>query len=294
MTHKAGFVNIIGLPNVGKSTLMNALIGERLSIISSKAQTTRHRIFGIYNDEDFQIVFSDTPGFIKDPAYRLQQSMNSFVSATFEDADLFLYVTDRYSPPDSQESLLQKVLKTDTPCLLVINKLDQIQPEEQEFLRKLWQEAVPRAEIFFVSADKKLHTEELFTKIKSFIPEHPAYFPKDEFTDRNMRFIVSEIIREKLLQNYRKEIPYACEVLVEEYKEKEDITAIRALIYTERESQKNIIIGPKGSAIKKVGIEARVAIEEFIGGKVFLELQVKVLDNWRNNELLLKKLGYNQ
>jgi GTP-binding protein Era len=290
--HKSGFVNIIGLPNVGKSTLLNALIGEKLSIITSKAQTTRHRIFGIYNDEDYQIVFSDTPGFINKAAYKLQKQMNDFVASTFEDADLFLFVTHKYAKDEEQQPLIEKLQKANVPILVVINKMDECKTEEILAMITKYHALLPTAKYINVSALQKKHTADLFELIKSYIPEHPPYFDKEDVSDRNQRFFVTEIIREKILEQYEKEIPYSCEVIVEEYKEEDKITKIRALIYVERDSQKNIIIGKAGSSINKLGTAARKDIEEFIGSKVYLDLFVKVMDNWRNNEKVLKRFGY--
>ena len=290
--HKSGFVNIIGLPNVGKSTLLNALIGEKLSIITSKAQTTRHRIFGIYNDEDYQIVFSDTPGFINKAAYKLQKQMNDFVASTFEDADLFLFVTHKYAKDEEQQPLIEKLQKVNVPILVVINKMDECKTEEILAMITKYHALLPTAKYINVSALHKKHTADLFELIKSYIPEHPPYFDKEDVSDRNQRFFVTEIIREKILEQYEKEIPYSCEVIVEEYKEEDKITKIRALIYVERDSQKNIIIGKAGSSINKLGTAARKDIEEFIGSKVYLDLFVKVMDNWRNNEKVLKRFGY--
>ncbi|MEI6311603.1 MAG: GTPase Era [Bacteroidota bacterium] len=290
--HKSGFVNIIGLPNVGKSTLMNALIGEKLSIITSKAQTTRHRLYGIYNDDDYQIVFSDTPGFINKAAYKLQKHMNDFVASTFEDADLFLFVTHKYAKDEDQKPLIEKLQQTKVPIIVVINKMDECKEQEVLELIVKYNQIFPTAKFVNVSALQQKNTADLFELIKSYIPEHPPYFDKDDVSDRNQRFFVTEIIREKILEQYEKEIPYSCEVVVEEYKEEPHITKIRALIYVERDSQKNIIIGKGGSSINKLGTEARKDIEEFIGTKVFLDLFVKVMDNWRNNEKVLKKFGY--
>lgn len=290
--HKSGFVNIIGLPNVGKSTLMNALIGEKLSIITSKAQTTRHRLYGIYNDDDYQIVFSDTPGFINKAAYKLQKQMNDFVASTFEDADLFLFVTHKYAKDDEQQPLIEKLQKTNVPIIVVINKMDECKEQEVLELILKYNQIFPNAKFVNVAALHSKNTADLFELIKSYIPEHPPYFDKEDVSDRNQRFFVTEIIREKLLEQYEKEIPYSCEVVVEEYKEEPNITRIRALIYVERDSQKNIIIGKGGSSINKLGTAARIDIENFIGTKVFLDLFVKVMDNWRNNEKVLKKFGY--
>ncbi len=290
--HKSGFVNIIGLPNVGKSTLMNALIGEKLSIITSKAQTTRHRLYGIYNDDDYQIVFSDTPGFINKAAYKLQKHMNDFVASTFEDADLFLFVTHKYAKDEEQKPLIEKLQQTKVPIIVVINKMDECKEQEVLELILKYNQIFPTAKFVNVSALQQKNTADLFELIKSYIPEHPPYFDKEDVSDRNQRFFVTEIIREKILEQYEKEIPYSCEVVVEEYKEEPHITKIRALIYVERDSQKNIIIGKGGSSINKLGTEARKDIEEFIGTKVFLDLFVKVMDNWRNNEKVLKKFGY--
>lgn len=290
--HRAGFVNIIGLPNVGKSTLMNALLGEKLSIITSKAQTTRHRIFGIYNEDDLQIVFSDTPGFINKAAYKLQHQMNDVVASTFEDADLFLFVTHKYASQAEQKPLLDKLQKVKAPILVVINKTDECKAEEVIELIQKYNALLPKANFINVSALHKKNTDDLFKLIKEYIPQHPPYFDKEDISDRNMRFFITEIIREKILEQYQKEIPYSCEVVVEEYSEQPTITRIRALIYVERDSQKNIIIGKGGSSITKLGTAARIDIEAFTGSKVYLELFVKVMDNWRNNERILKRFGY--
>lgn len=290
--HKAGFVNIIGLPNVGKSTLMNALIGEKLSITSSKAQTTRHRIFGIFNDDEYQIVFSDTPGFIRDPAYPLQKHMNEFVSSTFEDADLFLYVADPWVDVESQQALIDRVLQTKLPLYFVMSKGSLVDAVRSKEVCDLWVSVLNPLTVYQVDSVTGAGIEALLLDIKKHIPEHEPYFDKEDLTDRNVRFFVSEIIREHILKLYRQEIPYSCEVVVEDFKEKPDIISIRALIYTERDSQKNIIIGPKGSSIQQLGIDSRVAIEAFLGKKVYLDLFVKVLKEWRSNALLLSKLGY--
>lgn len=292
--HRAGFVNIIGLPNVGKSTLLNALVGERLSIISAKAQTTRHRILGIINGDDYQIVFSDTPGFINQPAYKLQVSMNDFVLEAFEDGDVLLLVTDKYQTEEDQIHLIQLVEKSKVPVFVLINKIDLYKQEDAQKLVDYWQKKLPNAKVFPISAEVKFGIEELKTALAGAMPESPAYYEKDMLTDRNMRFLVSEMVREKIFLQYQKEIPYSCEVFVEQYKESEDIDRIRCLIFVERESQKAIIIGNKGEAIKKVGIEARKAIEAFTNKKVHLELFVKVKDKWRNDETALKNFGYNE
>ena len=288
--HKAGFVNIVGNPNVGKSTLMNALVGEQLSIITSKAQTTRHRIMGIVNGQDFQIVYSDTPGIVN-PHYKLHESMMGFVDSALQDADLFLLVTEVGESLKDQE-ILQKIIKSDIPIVLVINKIDI--SDQETILKKMeyWQNQIPRATIIPASATEKFNIDKIFDKIMELLPENPPYFPKDELTDKSMRFFVSEIIREKILLHYQKEIPYSTEVVVESYKEEDGIDKISVVIYTERESQKAILIGHEGKSLKKVGTEARKDIEEFTGKKCFLQLHVKVLKDWRNSEKALKWFGY--
>jgi GTPase len=290
MEHKAGFVNIIGNPNVGKSTLMNSLIGEKLSIITAKAQTTRHRIMGILNKEDYQVVFSDTPGIVN-PHYKLQNSMLNSVEEAIKDADMFLLVTEIGETLKS-ESILQHILESDVPVALILNKIDLVQQEEVEAKIAYWKEKAPKAEIIPVSALHNFNLEKVMQFILDHLPESPAYYSKEELTDRSMRFFVSEIIREKILLHYQKEIPYSVEVVIEAYKEEENLDHISALIYTERESQKAILIGHKGSALKQVGSEARKEIEAFTGKKIFLELHVKVLKNWRNDANMLKRLGY--
>ncbi|WP_277631721.1 GTPase Era [Avrilella dinanensis] len=291
MTHKAGFVNIIGNPNVGKSTLMNAFVGERLSIITSKAQTTRHRIFGIVNGDDFQVVFSDTPGVIK-PAYQLQNSMMDFVKSALEDADVFLYMVEVGEKQLKDESFFNKLKHTNIPVLLLLNKIDKT---DQDFLEEqvdYWKETLPNAEIYPISALNNFNVKEVFDRILELLPESPPYFDKDSLTDKPERFFVNEIIREKILLNYSKEIPYSVEVVTEEFKEDEDIIRIRVVIMVERTSQKGIIIGHKGAAIKRVGIEARVDLEKFFGKQVHLETFVKVNKDWRNNNNQLKRFGY--
>ncbi len=290
MIHKSGFVNIIGNPNVGKSTLMNALVGEKLSIITSKAQTTRHRIMGIVNSDDFQIVYSDTPGIVN-PHYKLHESMMTFVYSALKDADVFLLVTEIGEQFKNQE-IIEKIKDSGIPAILIINKIDLMDQPTVEAKMKHWQEHLPNAEVIPVSALHNFNIEKVLDTILSHLPEGPAYFPKDEMTDKTMRFFASEIIREKIFENYKKEIPYSSEVVVEEYKEKDGIDVINATIYVERDSQKGIILGHKGNMIKKVGTEARIDIEEFIQKKVFLELHVKVNKDWRNNELSLKRFGY--
>ena len=290
MTHKAGFVNIIGNPNVGKSTLMNALVGEKLSIITSKAQTTRHRIMGIVNSDDFQIVYSDTPGIVN-PHYKLHESMMTFVYTALKDADVFLLVTEIGEQFKNQE-IIEKIKASGIPSILIINKIDLSDQPTIEAKMKHWQEHLPNAEVIPVSALHNFNIEKVLDTILSHLPEGPAYFPKDEMTDKTMRFFASEIIREKIFENYKKEVPYSSEVVVEEYKEKNGIDVISATIFVERDSQKGIILGHKGSMIKKVGTEARIDIEEFIQKKVFLDLHVKVNKDWRNNELSLKRFGY--
>ena len=288
--HKAGFVNIIGNPNVGKTTLMNALVGERLSIITSKAQTTRHRIMGIVNGEDFQIVYTDTPGIVN-PHYKLHQQMMGVVYNALEDADLFLLVTEVGETLKNQE-LLSKIILSNTPIILVINKIDLSNQQQVTEKMAYWQNTIPRAVVIPASATERFNIDTIFDHILQLLPENPPYFPKDELTDRSMRFFVSEIIREKLLLYYQKEIPYSWEVSVESYEEKEGVDNIRAIIYVERESQRAILIGHQGKSIKKVGIEARKDIEEFTGKKCFLNLYVKVLKDWRNSERALKQFGY--
>ena len=288
--HRAGFVSIIGKPNVGKSTLMNAMVGERLSIITSKAQTTRHRIMGILSGEDFQIVYSDTPGIIK-PEYELHQSMMSFVSSSFEDADVILFVTDLYEKYDHEKQI--DFLKTvKVPVVLVMNKIDQAKGSQAEDKVAYWQEIIDFEEVVMVSALEGQNIDELFEKIIRRLPEHPPYFPKDTLTDKPERFFVDEVIREKIFLNYKKEVPYSCEVVTTSFKEDEKIIRISADIYVERKSQKGIIIGHKGESIKKVGIAARKDLEAFFGKQIFLETFVKVEQDWRKKEAKLKRFGY--
>ncbi len=289
--HKSGFVNIVGNPNVGKSTLMNALVGERISIITSKAQTTRHRILGIVNGDDFQIVYSDTPGVLK-PNYRLQESMLKFSTSALTDADVLLYVTDVFDSYEKNKSFVEKVKHNPAPILLIINKIDLIDQERLIALVEKWKELMPNAEIIPISAINKFNVEHVFNRIKELLPESPPFFEKDQLTDKPARFFVTEIIREKILLNYEKEIPYSVEVEVEQFHEEEKLIRINALIYVERESQKGIIIGHGGKSLKKVGMEARKDIEAFFDKKVFLELFVKVEKDWRNKENKLKSFGY--
>lgn len=288
--HKAGFVNIIGNPNVGKSTLMNALVGEKLSIITSKAQTTRKRVMGIVNGDDFQIVYTDTPGIVN-PANKLHEQMMGFIGTALQDADLFLMVTE-VGETFKNRHVLERVVNSTVPVILIINKIDL---SNQEVIREkiaYWQEQIPRAVVVPCSATEGFNVDKLFDLILERLPEHPAYFPKDELTDRTMRFFVSEIVREKILLYYQKEIPYSCEVAVESYEEKDGIDNISCLIYVERESQKAILIGHQGKAIKKLGTEARKDIEEFTGKRCFLSLHIKVLKDWRNSDRALKSFGY--
>lgn len=291
MPHKAGFVNIIGNTNVGKSTIMNSLVGEKLSIITSKAQTTRHRIMGIVNGKDFQIVYSDTPGIIV-PHYKLQESMMKSVNLALIDADIILYITDVIETADKNETILNKLQDIKIPILLVVNKIDLSDQEKTIFLIKYWQEKLPNAEIIPLSALEGFNLEKLLNSIIELLPQSPPYFPKDQLTDKSIRFFVSEIIREKLMINYHKEVPYSAQVEVESFEESEDIIRMRVIIFVSRDSQKGIIIGHKGEAIKKVGTEARKDIEEFLGKRVFLELFVKVSKDWRNKERELKRFGY--
>lgn len=290
--HRAGFVNIVGNPNVGKSTLMNRLVGERLSIITSKAQTTRHRIMGIVNTPDYQIVYSDTPGVLK-PKYKLQQSMLEFSEGALTDADVLVYVTDVVEDPEKNKDFLDRVANEKVPVLLVINKIDLLKGQgELELLVGKWRERLPKAEIFPTSATEDFNINNLQARIIELLPPSPPFFGKDALTDKPARFFVTETIREKLLQGYDKEIPYSAEVIVEKFEEKENSIHIMAVIYVERESQKGIIIGKGGTKIKKVGIQAREDIERFFGKNVYLELFVKVEKDWRNRENKLKEFGY--
>jgi len=290
--HKSGFVNLVGNPNVGKSTLMNALVGERISIITKKAQTTRHRILGIVNGDDFQIVYSDTPGVLK-PNYRLQESMLNFSKSALTDADVLLYVTDVYDTYDKNTDFVEKVSVNPAPLILVVNKIDLIDQDKLIVLVEKWHRLLPRAEIYPVSALEKFNIEPLFKRIKELLPEGPAFFDKDQLTDKPTRFFVTEIIREKILMNYDKEIPYSVEVEVEQFEEDDRLIRINAVIYAERDSQKGILIGHGGKSLKKVGTEARKDMEVFFDKKVFLELFVKVEKDWRSKDLKLKNFGYN-
>lgn len=293
MTHKSGFVNIIGNPNVGKSTLMNILVGAKISIVTSKAQTTRHRILGILNDEDYQIVYSDTPGILR-PHYKMQEAMMDFVHTALDDADVILYVTDVVETIDKNLEYIEKVNKSTVPVLLLINKIDLTKPDELDALAKKWHEIMPRAEIIPVSALEKFNVDSVFRRILTLIPEGPAYYEKDAFTDKSERFFMSEIIREKIFLNYKKEIPYSVEVGIEEFKEEEGIIRIKAVIMVSRETQKGIIIGKGGEALKKTATKARIDAEKFFGKKVYLEVFVKVEKDWRDSDRLLSQFGYNQ
>lgn len=296
--HKSGFVNIIGNPNVGKSTLTNVLTGETLSIITSKPQTTRHRILGIVSEEDYQIVFSDSPGMIHTPAYGMQKAMNKFAYSSFEDGDILLFVTDIYEHYDGDEKVIQNLKNTNTKKYLVINKIDQCKGEEIEHIKSFWKDHVDFDQIFTVSALEKTGTEELLKQISEDLPEGPAYYPKDQMSDKSERFFVSEMIREHILVQFKQEIPYSCEVVVEEFKEGakngKPLLRIYANIFVSRKSQKSILIGKGGSAIKKLGIASRESIERFFDCQVFLELNVKVKENWRDDEKQLKHFGYNK
>ncbi len=293
MSHKAGFVNIIGNPNVGKSTLMNAFIGEKLSIITSKAQTTRHRILGIVNGEDFQIVLSDTPGIIK-PAYELQESMMEFVKSAFEDADVLIYMVEIGEKDLKDEAFFKKITNSKIPVLLLLNKIDNSNQEQLEEQAELWQQKVPNAEFYPISALNGFNVQNVFDRIIELLPESPPFYPKDQLTDKPERFFVNEAIREKILLHYKKEVPYAVEVDTEEFFEEDKIIRMRSVIMVERDTQKGIIIGHKGSALKRVGMEARKDLEKFFGKQVHLELYVKVNKNWRSNQRQLKRFGYNQ
>jgi GTP-binding protein Era len=291
MEHKSGFVNIIGNPNVGKSTLMNALVGERLSIITPKAQTTRHRIFGILNEPEYQIVFSDTPGVIQ-PVYKMQEHMMKFVSDAFDDADVFLYLVEPGDRALKDEGFFKKLLNTQVPVLLIINKIDTTNQEKLEEEVAYWAEHLPNAEIIPISALEQANTTYLLDRLIALIPPSPPYFDKDALTDKTERFFVSEIVREQILLNYKKEVPYSVEVDVEEFKEADDIIRIRTIIYVARDTQKGIIIGHKGSKLKQVGIGARKQLESFFAKQVHLETFVKVKKNWRDSDLHLKRFGY--
>ena len=290
--HKAGFVNIIGNPNVGKSTLMNAFVGEKLSIITSKAQTTRHRILGIVNGDDFQMILSDTPGIIK-PAYELQSSMMGFVKSAFEDADVLLYMVEIGEKALKDERFFERIKNSTVPVLLLLNKVDTADQELLEDQAQYWQELLPTVELHPISALTNFNIKNVFERIIELLPESPAYYPKDQLTDKPERFFVNETIREKILIHYKKEIPYAVEIETEEFFEDEDIIRMRSVIMVERDSQKGIIIGHKGSALKRVGVEARKDLEKFFGKQVHIELYVKVNKNWRSDARQLKRFGYN-
>ena len=291
MEHKAGFVNIIGNPNVGKSTLMNALVGERISIITSKAQTTRHRILGIVNGEDFQAVFSDTPGIIK-PAYELQESMMDFVKVAFEDADVLIYMVEMGEKEMKNEAFFEKIKNVKVPLILLLNKIDKSTQTELEEQVAFWTKMVPNAEILPISALENFNIQTVMDRIVKLLPVSPPYYPKDQLTDKPERFFVNETIREKILIHYKKEIPYSVEIETEEFKEEKNIIRIRSVIMVERDTQKGIIIGHKGSALKRVGTEARKDLEKFFGKKIFMDLYVKVNKNWRSSNSQLKRFGY--
>ncbi|MCF6130881.1 GTPase Era [Flavobacterium wongokense] len=293
MEHKAGFVNIIGNPNVGKSTLMNAFVGERLSIITSKAQTTRHRILGIVNGEDFQVVLSDTPGIIK-PAYEMQKSMMDFVKSAFEDADVLIYMVEIGEKELKDEAFFNKIIHSTIPVLLLLNKIDKSDQQQLEEQIALWKEKVPNAEIYPISALENFNVKEVFARILELLPVSPPYYPKDALTDKPERFFVNETIREQILKNYDKEIPYAVEIETEEFLEDEKIIRIRSVIMVERDTQKGIIIGHKGAALKKVGMQSREELEKFFGKQIHIELYVKVNKDWRSNSYQLRRFGYNQ
>lgn len=293
MSHKAGFVNIIGNPNVGKSTLMNAFVGERLSIITSKAQTTRHRILGIVNGDDFQVVLSDTPGIIK-PAYEMQKSMMDFVKSAFEDADVLIYMVEIGEKELKDEDFFNKIIHSKIPVLLLLNKIDKSNQNELEEQIDLWKNKVPNAEIFPISALENFNVKEVFARILDLLPLSEPYYPKDALTDKPERFFVNETIREKILLNYDKEIPYAVEIETEEFLEDEKIIRIRSVIMVERDTQKGIIIGHKGAALKKVGMQSREDLEKFFGKQIHIELYVKVNKDWRSNAYQLRRFGYNQ
>jgi GTP-binding protein Era len=291
MNHKSGFVNILGNPNVGKSTIMNALVGEKLSIINAKAQTTRHRIMGIVNGEDFQIVYSDTPGILR-PQYKLQETMMNFVNSAISDADMILYVTDVTERMAEEGEYIDKIKESGIPVMIAINKVDISNQEDLEKMVEAWHKAFPGSPVIPVSALKNFNLDSLLNAILAKLPEGPAFFPKDQLTDKYERFFASEMIREKILTHYQKEIPYSVEIEIESFKEEKAIINIRALIHVTRDSQKGIIIGHKGSMLKRVGTEARRDMENFFGKKVFLDLYVKVTKDWRDKPSVLKKFGY--
>lgn len=289
--HRAGFVNIVGKPNAGKSTLLNQLMGEKLAIVTQKAQTTRHRIFGIYNEDDVQIVFSDTPG-VLDPKYGLQERMMDFVKDSLQDADVFLFIVDVTDQAAPSDFLIEKLNKIPVPVLLLLNKVDKSNQEALEKLVAEWHERIPKAEILPISALMAFNTEIILPKLKSMLPENPPYYDKDQYTDKSERFFVNETVREKILLNYEKEIPYSVEVVTEQFKEKDGVILIDTVIYVERDTQKGILIGHKGDALKKVGTEARLDLEKFFGKKIHLNLFVKVKKDWRKNDRDLKNFGY--
>jgi GTPase len=291
MSHRSGFVNILGNPNVGKSTIMNALVGEKLSIITAKAQTTRHRIMGIVNGEDFQIVYSDTPGILR-PQYKLQETMMNFVNSALSDADLILYITDVGERTAYEGEYIDRIIESGIPVIIAVNKVDLTQQDELEKVVELWHKAFPESPVIPVSGLKKFNLDSLLSAIRNKLPEGPAYFPKDQLTDKYERFFASEIIREKILIHYKKEIPYSVEIEIESFSDEKDIIKIRALIHVTRDSQKGIIIGHKGVMLKRVGTEARHDMEDFFKKKVFLEMYVKVTKDWRDKPLILKRFGY--
>ncbi len=293
MAHRSGFVNIIGNPNVGKSTLMNALVGEKLSIVTAKAQTTRHRIMGIVNGEDWQIVYSDTPGILK-PGYRLQENMMKFVDGALGDADIILYVTDTVETADKNAEYIEKLGRIDCPVIVVLNKIDLSSQEKVLELMDYWKKQLPGALVIPVSAQERFNLESVLEAVKERLPECPPWFDKDAFTDKNLRFFASEIIREKILLNYKEEIPYSCEVEIESFKEGAERYDISAVIYVMRESQKGIIIGKKGTALKRTGTQARIEMEDFFQKKVFLSIYVKTDPDWRENRKELRKFGYEE
>lgn len=294
--HKSGFINIIGKPNVGKSTLMNSLLGEKMSIITSKPQTTRHRILGIFNDDDTQVVFSDTPGLIEDPSYGMHDSMNKFAYSSFEDADVLLFVLDLYEDYDGEEKVINLLKKADVPTYLVINKIDLDKDDRLANLKAKWAEIMEFDKVFEISALNNVGLEELMASILSELKEGPAYYPKDQLSDKNVRFFVSEIVRECILTQYKQEVPYSCEVIIDEYKESEKngkpFAHIYGTIYVSRKTQKGILIGKAGSAIKKLGTDSRIKIEQFVDHPVFLEMNVKVREGWRDDDRQLKHFGY--